>query len=149
MIGDTWYPIASMRNLNFIADDSKHKSRCHQLNFIVVFLQANVNHRVFVKLDSRYGEYFPEYANYFGRPLTNYGKIFSDELTNWLIYEVGFKQSQWNVFTYYKYKPDRSELVVSSYLDDFVYWYTLEELGNWFMHTLRNIFHVNLLGYAH
>ena len=45
----------------------------------------------FVKLEIIYGEYCPEYANYFGRPLrlknpmygmTNSGKLFSDELTN-------------------------------------------------------------------
>ena len=60
MIGYTWYPIESMRTLNyFLADASKHKSRVHQLDFIGAFLKANVKHRVFVKLDSRYGEYFP------------------------------------------------------------------------------------------
>ena len=54
-----------------------------------------------MKLDSRYREQFPEYANYFGRPLglnkemygmTNTGNLFSDETTNWLIYEAGFKR---------------------------------------------------------
>ena len=31
MIGDTWYPIASMRTLKyFLSDGSKHKSRVHQ-----------------------------------------------------------------------------------------------------------------------
>ena len=64
--------------------------------FIVSFLQYNVKYRVFVKFGSRYAEYFPEYDNYFGRPLrlsnsiygmTNYGKIFDDELTNLMIDE--------------------------------------------------------------
>ena len=73
------------------------------MDFIGAFIQANIKHRVFVKLDSRYGEYLPEYANYFERTfrldksmygMTNDGKLFSDELTNWLIDEVGFKQSQ-------------------------------------------------------
>ena len=48
----------------------------------------------------RYAAYFPEYAQYFGRALnvlksmygmTNSGKLFSDELTEWLI-EEGFIQ---------------------------------------------------------
>ena len=56
-------------------------------------MQAKVKNWVFVKLDSRYTDYFPEYSNYFGRALrllksmygmTNYGKLFSDELTEWL-----------------------------------------------------------------
>ena len=35
MIGDTWYPTSSMRNLKyFLADSSKNKSISHQLNFI-------------------------------------------------------------------------------------------------------------------
>ena len=49
----------------FFAYDPKYKSRVPQLNFIGAFVQANVNHNFFVKLDSRYLEYFPEYANYF------------------------------------------------------------------------------------
>ena len=53
---------------------------------------------LFVKLDMRYAYYFPEYAQYFGRALkllksmyrmTNSGKLFADELTEWLI-EEGF-----------------------------------------------------------
>ena len=80
----------------FLADPSEHKSIVHQLYFIESFLQANVKHRLFVELCSRYEEYFPEYDSYFGRPLimkksiygmTNSGNIFSGELTNWLIYE--------------------------------------------------------------
>ena len=73
------------------------------MDFIGAFLQANVKHRVVMKLESRYGEYSPEYANYFGTTLrlnksmygmTNYGKLFADELTNWLIDEAGFNQSK-------------------------------------------------------
>ena len=66
----------------------------HQLDFIGAFLQANVKNRVFVKLDMRYAAYFPEYTQYFVRALkllksmygmTNSGKLFTDELTGWLI----------------------------------------------------------------
>ena len=83
-----------MRTLKyFLADAAKHKSRVHQLYFIGLFLQANVKNRVFVKLDMRYAAYFPEYTQYFGRPLkllksmygiTNSGKLFADEMTEWL-----------------------------------------------------------------
>ena len=40
-------------------------------------------------------------------------------------------------------------MVVLSYVDDCVYWYTSEALGKWFVDTLGKILHVNLLGYAH
>ena len=50
---------------------------------------------------------------------------------------------------YYKYVPDGSKIVVLSYVDDCVYWYINEDLGKWFVDTLGNRFHVNLLGYAH
>ena len=52
--------------------------------------------KVFVKLDMRYEAYFTEYTQYFGRSLkllkymygmTNSGKLFDDELTEWLIKE--------------------------------------------------------------
>ena len=49
---------------------------------------------------------------------------------------------------YNKYAPDGSKIVVLSYVDDCVYWYTNEALGKWFVYTLGKRFHVNLLGYA-
>ena len=52
-----------MRNLKyFLADAAKPKARVHQLDFIGAFLQAKLKNRVFVKLDIRYKDYFPEYA---------------------------------------------------------------------------------------
>ena len=50
---------------------------------------------------------------------------------------------------YYKYAPDGSKIVVLSYVDDCVYWYTNEDTGKWFVDTLRKKFHVNFLGFAH
>ena len=50
---------------------------------------------------------------------------------------------------YYKYAPDGTNIVVLSYVDDCVYWYTNEALGKWYVDTLGRIFHVNFLGYAH
>ena len=50
---------------------------------------------------------------------------------------------------YYKYAPDGSKIVVLSYVDDCVYWYTNEDLGKWFVETLVKRFHVNFLGFAH
>ena len=91
MVGDTWSSTASMRTLKyFLSDADKHKARVHQLDFIGAFLKAKVSNRVFVKLDIRYTDYFPEYAQYFGRALrflksvygmTHYGKFFADEFT--------------------------------------------------------------------
>ena len=57
MVGDTWSPTASMRNLNyFLADAAKHKSRVHQIDFIGACFQSKVKNRVFVKLDMRYAD---------------------------------------------------------------------------------------------
>ena len=59
----TWSPIASMRTLKyFLADETIHKARFHQLYFIGVFLQAKVKKRVFFKLDSSSTDYFLEYS---------------------------------------------------------------------------------------
>ena len=47
MVGDTWSPTASMRNLKyFLADAAKHKPRVYQLYFIGEFLQDKVKNRV-------------------------------------------------------------------------------------------------------
>ena len=102
LFGDNWSPTASMSTLKyFFADATNHKARVNKLYFIGSFLQAKVKNRVFVKLDSRYTDYFPEYSKYFGIALmllnsmygmTNYGNLFADELTEWLL-EAGFIQS--------------------------------------------------------
>ena len=80
--------------------------------------------------------------------MTNSGKLFADELTEW-INEEGFMKSQCQMSIYYKYAPDGSKIVVLSYVGDFVYWYKNEDLGKWFVHTLGKRFHVNFLGFAH
>ena len=120
-------------------------------------MQAKVNNRVFFKLDIRYTDYFPEYAKYFGRALiflnsmygmTNSGKFFADKLTEWFL-EAGFIQSKCQMSIYYKYAPYGSKIVVLSYVDDCVYWYTNEDLEKWFVDNLGKRFHVKFLGYAH
>ena len=60
--------------------------------------------------------------------MTNSGKLFSGELIEWLL-EEGFIQSQFQMSIYYKYAPDGSNIVVLSYVDYCVYWYTHEYLG--------------------
>ena len=70
LVGDTWSPTASMRNLKyFFVYDVNHKAKVHRLYFIGAFLREKFKNRVFVKLDSRYADYFPEYSSYFGRAL--------------------------------------------------------------------------------
>ena len=64
LVGDTWPPTSSMRTLKYLLEyETKQQERVHQLYFIGVFLQSKVNYRVFMKLDSRYADYFPEYSN--------------------------------------------------------------------------------------
>ena len=67
-----------------------------------------------MKLDNKYAYYFPEYSSYFGRALlllksmygmTNYGKLFADDLTDQWI-EAGLIQYQLQRSIYYKYVPD-------------------------------------------
>ena len=79
--------------------------------------------------------------------MNNSGNLFFDELTNYMIDEAGFKQSQCQMSKYYQYATYGSKLVVLYYYDDCLYWYTYEELGKWFVDTLGNIFHVQFLGY--
>ena len=42
--------------------------------------------------------------------MTDSGKLFADELTEWRI-EEGFMQSQFQISIYYKYEPDGSRLL--------------------------------------
>ena len=147
-----------MRTLKYFLEDAfKQKAIINQLYFIGALLQANFNNIVFVKLDSRYADYFPEYSKYFRRSfrllksvyvMTSSRKLFADELTEFLL-EAGFIQYQCQMSIFYKHEPDRTKTFVLSYVDDCVYWYTSESLGKWFVYTLGKIFRVNLLRYAH
>ena len=70
LIGETWSPTASMRTLKYIPEHAvKKKVRVNQLDFIGSFLQKNIKNRVFMKLNRRYADYFPEYSSCFGRAL--------------------------------------------------------------------------------
>ena len=98
---------------------AKNKARVHKLDFIGALLKAKVKNRVFAKLGIRYTDYFPEYAKYFGRALrllkfmygmNNSGKLFADELIEWL-HEASFFQYQCQMYIYYKYVPDGSKLL--------------------------------------
>ena len=140
-----------------MADAVKHITRVHQLDFIGLFFQAKVKNRLFVKLDSRYADYFPEYYNYFGRALrllkSMYGmhsseKLFAGELIEWLL-EAGLIRYHCQMFIYYKYAPGGTKIVVLSCVYDCVYLYTSEAFGKWFLDALGKIFRVKLLGYAH
>ena len=113
-------------------------------------MQTKVKSRVSVKLDIRYTDCFPEYAEYFGRALillkfmygmNNSGKLFADEFTEWLL-EAGFIQSQCQISIYNKYAPDGSKIVVLSYVDYCFYWYTHEDNGKRSVDTLGDRFHV-------
>ena len=52
--------------------------------------------------------------------MNNYGNLFADDLTEWLL-EAGFIQSQCHMSIYYKYAPYGPKMVVLSYIDEFFY----------------------------
>ena len=64
--------------------------------------------------------------------MTNSGKLFADELTEWLL-EACFIQYQCQMSIYYKYAPYGSKIVILSYVDDCVDWYTYEDPGNFLL----------------
>ena len=108
-------------------------------------------------MDIRYTDYLPEYAQYFERALrllnsmygmTNSGKSFADELTECLL-KAGFIQSRCHMSIYYRYAPYGYKIVVLSYVDYCVYWYTNEDLVDLFFDTLGKRLHMNFLVYAH
>ena len=80
--------------------------------------------------------------------MTNPGKLFAYELTEWLL-EAVFIQSKCKMSIYYKYAQYGTKKIVLSYVYDCVYWYTSEASGKWFVDNLGKIFHVKFLGYSH
>ena len=80
--------------------------------------------------------------------MTNPGKLFAYELTEWLL-EAVFIQSKCKMSIYCKYAQYGTKKIVLSYVYDCVYWYTSEASGKWFVDNLGKIFHVKFLGYSH
>ena len=56
--------------------------------------------------------------------MNNDGKLFYNELNNWLIDQGGLKHSQYKMSIYYNCTPDESQLIALSYVDDCVYFNT-------------------------
>ena len=56
--------------------------------------------------------------------MTNYGKIFADDIANFLIDVSGFKKLQFKMSVYYKYATDGYKIVELSYVDDCVFCYS-------------------------
>ena len=61
--------------------------------------------------------------------MTNSEKLFADQFIEWLT-ESGFIYSKLQMSIYYKYAPGGAKIVILSYVDDCVYWYTYEDLVN-------------------
>ena len=61
--------------------------------------------------------------------MTNYGKLFADYLTEWLL-ESGFIQSKCQMSIYYKHAPYGTKNFALYFFDDCVYWYNSEALGD-------------------
>ena len=80
--------------------------------------------------------------------MTNYGKLFSGQLTECLL-EAGFIKYQCHMSIYYKYAQYGTSTVVLYHVDDCVYWYTSEAIVKLFVDDIGKRSHVNFLGYAY
>jgi hypothetical protein len=124
---DSWSPIAPFRPLEmFLADAARNRCRVHQLDFVEAFLKANVRERIFVTLPKVYGDIWPEFKEYCGRPLrlkkNMYGMAYSGkywylDLKDWL-HEEGFTQSRAIPCFFCKVFPYGSYAILILYVDD-------------------------------
>ncbi len=81
---DSCSPSAPFKSLKmFLADAARSRFKVHQLDFVGAFLLANVRGRIFVTLTKVYGNIWPEFKEYCGRPLrlvkVMYGMTYSME----------------------------------------------------------------------
>jgi Reverse transcriptase (RNA-dependent DNA polymerase). len=155
---DKWSPTASFRALKmFLGHAARLRVRVRQLDFIGAFLQAKVRSRVFVKLPAVYGEIFPEFKEYCGRPLrllkSMYGMTFSGkywylDLQEWLLSD-GFTQSEVVKCLFFKTFEDGSQIFLLDYVDDMLYYGTDESKLREFEDALSARFDLEKMGQAH
>ena len=77
--------------------------------------------------------------------ITNSVKLFDDELKGWLL-ESGFIRFQCQISIYYKDATEGTKNIVLSYVYGYIYWYTSEALGKWFVDTLVDKYEINHTG---
>jgi hypothetical protein len=155
---DSWSPTAPFRSLKmFLADAARNKCRVHQLDFVGAFLQANVRGRIFVSLPKVYGDIWPEFKDYCGKPLrliksmygmTYSGKYWYLDLKEWL-HEEGFTQSRASPCFFCKVFPDGSYVKLIVYVDDKLFFGNNEATLQEFKDKLSKRFDVEFLGQAH
>ncbi len=126
-MGDSWSPTARFRSLKiFLTDAARNRCRVHHLDFVGAFLQANVRGGIFVTLPKVYGDIWPEFKDYCGKPLrlvkgmsglTYSGKYWYLDLKDWL-HEEGFTQSRGSPYFFCKVFPDGSYAKLIDYVDD-------------------------------
>ena len=158
---DNWSSCIAQRTLRmFIAFITKKGRRSKQLDFIGAYLQANMQSRIFVRLQVDYMKFFPEYSQYFQKPLllnkTLYGltvsaKFWNIELTSWLL-KNNFKsvsQSRADPSLFIWNNGQGEWLVFIFYVDDGLYCGNDERIENDFFKKLSSRFQVEAKGYAH
>lgn len=141
----------------FLTHTSRLKVRIKQLDFIGVFLQANMQSRIFMTLPKIFGILFPEYAEYCGIPVslnksmygtTLSGKYWYLELTEYLL-ELGFKASQNTPCLFINTSADVNEMYVLNDVDDMCYYGTCAKQVKEFEDLLQQCFSLELMGQAH
>ena len=157
---NNWAPLASLRLVKiFLADAARDGNRIFQIDFVAAFLQARVDRRIFVKMPASWGKVLPKFSPYFGRPLllkralyglTSAGRLFSQDLYEWLIYEYHFRMSDVDT-ALLVYRDQRSGHYIKliQYCDDLLYQSSSMALKADFEKKLAQRFQCDLLGQAH
>jgi hypothetical protein len=131
-------------------------SQIKQLDFVGAFLQANTRSRIFVTIPAVFGNLFPEFKEYCGKPIrlakSMYGMILSGKYW-WLdlrefLLSLGFKPSK-SVPCLFIFISKKGRIFVLNYVDHMLYFGTIDAEVNWFEERLKQRFNLELLGQAH
>mmetsp|Transcript_52905 Transcript_52905/g.158373 ORF Transcript_52905/g.158373 Transcript_52905/m.158373 type:complete len:126 (+) Transcript_52905:322-699(+) len=102
-------------------------------------------------LDAKHSNCFPEHKHHVRRPLrqielmcgvTASRKIFTDDLTDWLVNDMGFAQLTCQGSMCHKTIDDDACIVALSCMNDCACCHASEELRRWFIEKVKNKFNV-------
>ena len=158
-VESTWCPVAGFRALRiFLAMAVEYKARIYQLDYVAAFLQAKAIGRKFTKLPAEWKEIFPDFAEWFGKPLLLKKSLYGDTVANlaWdetqneylTSAEMGLRRLDSEGSIYIK-KDGEDTLIVLNAVDDQLYFCTSDKLRKWFEEATQKRFDVQLLGQAH
>jgi Reverse transcriptase (RNA-dependent DNA polymerase) len=140
----------------FLAEAARRQRHVYQADYVGAYLQAKMDHVIYVTLPAALAEVFPDLAEWFGVPLLlekaaygihAAGRLWAEEQFSWYI-EYEFTQSTVDPSLFY-FNKGKDWIVLLSYCDDTAYFASSDEVRKRFETAMCKRFECKLMNQMH